>query len=371
MPGTTSLTIPDYAGGSLVNLVAELEHRLVGSSAGPGLHPPLAGEIPEAATYVVVLLDGLGADQLSHPQAVTLAGALRATLDAPFPTTTTVSLATVATGLPPSQHGLLGYQLWMPEVGGVVNTIKWTTLWGDPLDVDTEPLLPAPNLWERLRAGGVEPVTVQPHGFATSPLTRLLYRGCRFEGISTVAELVAATVQLAAVPGRLILTYLPQVDFAAHVHGQRSQEYAAAVATVDHAWSALAARLPPGVVLVGTSDHGHVDFPKERQLRIPKAMHDDRRFYGDSRVMFVLGDGESIAKSMPATWLPGDEMETWWGPPPHHPAFAERRPDGVLVVDDDHVLLHKHSDERMTGHHGGLTAAERRIPLLVHAASAQ
>ena len=43
---------------------------------------------------------------------------------------------------------------------------------------------------------------------------------------------VDATLQLAAEPGRLVFTYLPHVDFAAHVYGQASDEYGEALSTV-------------------------------------------------------------------------------------------------------------------------------------------
>jgi hypothetical protein len=360
-----SITVPDYAGGSLVNLVAELETRLGGAPPSPGLHPELGARIPDAATYVLVVFDGLGDVQLDHPGAAALRADRTAAIDSAFPATTTVSLATIATGLPPSQHGLLAYQLWLPEVDHVVNTIKWTTLWGDPVDYPTETFLPAPNLWERLTSIGREPITVQPFGFGHTPLTRALYRGCRFEGISTVAEWVDATSQLAAVPGRLIVAYLPQVDFAAHVHGQRSGEYTEAVGTVALAWERLVGRLPDGVVAVGTSDHGHVDFPKDRQIRIPKPDHEGLVLYGDARAMFVKGAGARLADSLPATWVPLDAARSWWGPGPLHASFGDRAPDGILVADDDVLVLHRHADDRMIGNHGALTDAERRIPLIL------
>ena len=360
-----SITVPDYAGGSLVNLVAELERRLTGASPSPGLNSTLATTIPDAAAYVLFLFDGLGSLQLSHPAAASLRSSLRASIDSPFPATTTVSLATVATGLPPSQHGLLGYQSWFPEVDRVVNTIKWTTLWGEPVDYDTSSLLPAPNLWERLNAAGVEPITVQPGNFIGSPLSKALYRGCRIEPTFTLDETVEATVQVAAEPGRLVFSYLPHVDFAAHVYGQDSEEYGEAIATAAWIWEQVAARLPEGAALIGTADHGHVDFAKDRQIRIPRELHEDRVFYGDGRAMFVLGDGASLAADLPATWVPIGDMAEWWGPQPRHPSFDGRSPDGALIADDDVLLLHKRSDDRMIGNHGALTDAERLIPLLV------
>ena len=360
-----SITVPDYSGGSLVNLVAELELQLTGAAPSPGLHPSLAEAIPEAQTYVLFLFDGLGTLQLEHPAASSMQASLRASIDTPFPATTTVSLATVATGLPPSQHGLLGYQLWLPDVDRVVNTIKWTTVWGEPVPYDTSSFLPTPNLWERLSAAGVEPITVQPGNFVNTPLTRALYRGCRVEPVFTTEEMIDATVQLAAAPRRLIFSYLPQVDFAAHVHGQDSDEYADAVATIGRVWDGVASQLPDTVAMAGTADHGHIDFPKHRQVRIPKSEHTDRVFYGDGRAMFVIGDGASLAEQLPATWLPLEEVDHWWGPGPRHPAFVDRAPDGVLVADDDTLLLHRHSNDRMVGNHGALTDMERLIPLLV------
>ena len=360
-----SITVPDYAGGSLVNLVAEVERRLTGTSPSPPLHPNIAARIPDASTYVLFLFDGLGALQLDHPAAAPLAHAAAATIDAPFPATTTVSLATIATGRPPSQHGLIGYQLWIPELGRVVNTIKWTTLWGDTVDYDTAGFLPGPNLWERLSAAGIEPITVQPGNFTGTPLSRLLYRGCRYEPAYTTDETVDATVQLAAEPGRLVFTYLPHVDFAAHVSGQDSAGYTQAIATVADVWQRVAARLPDGAVMLGTADHGHVDFPRQRQIRIPNADHDDRIFYGDGRAMFVRGEGASLAGHLPATWYPVEDLSGWWGPGPMHPAFAGRAPDGVLIADDGYLLLHRRSDDRLVGNHGAPTDAERLIPLLV------
>jgi Type I phosphodiesterase / nucleotide pyrophosphatase len=358
-----SITVPDYGGGSLVNLVSELEHRLTGASPSPRLHPHLSDLIPVGHSYVVFLFDGLGALQLDHPAGAALVASQKAVIDAPFPATTTVSLASVATGLAPSQHGLLGYQLWLVELDAVVNTIKWTTLWGDPVGIETEHFLPEPNLWERLVAAGREPITVQPGNFQDTPLSRALYRGCRFEPAFTVDEILDATVQLAAAPGRLIFSYLPHVDFAAHVYGQRSAEYDEALSVVAAAWHRATHHVPAGVTLLGTGDHGHIDLA--RQVKIPKEEHAERIFYGDGRAMFVKGEGADLTATLPAIWLARSDMEHWWGPEPRHDRFDARAPDGVLVADDDTLLLHRYSDNRMIGNHGALTDGERLVPLLV------
>ena len=356
---------PDYAGGSLLNLVAEFEQRLAGRAQSAPLHGELSALIPDRSTYVLVLVDGLGAGQLSHPAAAPLAKDQAGVIDAPFPTTTTVSWATIATGLAPRAHGLIGYQLYLPELDTVAYTIKWARAGGGHLDVDFESFLPSPNLWERLAAVGCEPITVQPGNFAGSNLSKVLFRGCRFESVYDAAEVVAATTQLAAVPGRLIVTYLPHVDVAAHVHGQDSDQYAEALRFVADIWERLSYGLPDNAALVGTADHGHIDFPPERATFVDRSDESTRVLYGDSRAMFVKGDGAALASYLPGTWLPVSDVEHWWGQGPKHPQFDLRKPDGVLLADDDRLLHHRHSDERLIGNHGGLTAAERVLPLLV------
>jgi len=365
---------PDYGGGGVVNVVAEIERRLTGGSPSPGLASPLASRLPDAASYVLLLVDGLGDDQLVHPAAATLRGARAGTVDTGFPATTSTTLATVATGLAPRSHGVLGHLLWLPELGAVVNTLRWVLLDGRPSGWDTRRLLPRPTLWERLRAGGIEPITVQPADFDGSPLSRGLYAGCRFEGVATVEELVAASVELAAVPGRLVFTYLPQVDFAAHVWGQRSRQYAAALSLVDTAWSRLAARLPPGAALVGTADHGLVDCGEAGKIIVRDRRFDPLVLYGDPRAVLARGDGDLVGELAAATGgrtVTGDALARLFGPPgADHPDLAARIPDAAVLAPAGKVILPRGFDRRLVGYHGGLDPRERRVPLLVAAQTA-
>lgn len=363
------IVVPDYSGGSLVNLVAELECRLSGTSMAPRLRDDLRDAIPEASSYVLVLFDGLGSHQLDHRTATELKASQVASIDAPFPYTTTVSLASVATGKPPSQHGILAYQLWMEEVGHVVNTIHMTTQWGEKLELDYEAILPGPNLWERLRERGCEPVAIQPGHFDRTPLTRTLYRGASFEPYWTEQEAVDLAVRAASEPGRFVFIYIPHVDFAAHVAGQDSTEYDDAMHIVNTVWSQLADQLPGSVGLLGTADHGHVDISEDHKVRLSDAATRDHILYGVERAMFVKGNGESLEVGIPAEWVARVDLPDLWGTGPMHPSFEARVPDGILFADDGHAVFHKHSNHRLVGYHGGLMPEEREIPLLVRASN--
>ena len=355
---------PDYQGGGLVNLIAELEYRLTGSAAAPRLRADLAARVPSASTYVFVLIDGLGDHQLSHPAAARLAQDRIGAIDASFSTQTTVNTSTLATGLPPSQHGLIAYLLRLN--GRVVNTIFWFDSDGVPLATDYREFLPTPNLAERLATAGAETIVVEPAAFIDSPLEQLLYRGATIVGAENDAASVRIALEKAAEPGKLVAVYIPHVDAAAHAAGQGSQLYREALHDAAGIWKGLAAGLPPHAVAIGTADHGHVDVTPEHYVRLPDLP--GVTFYGDSRVVFVAGDTDAataLASDMPVTWVTRSDMDGWWGPPPFHPEFEHRRPDGGLVADEGFAMLYPGNEGVMVGQHGGLTEAELRIPILV------
>ena len=351
---------PRLGGQSLLNLASEVELRMTGQSLHPALVPGLSEAIPAAATYVVVLIDGLGTHQLGHPAAPDLAAALAGSIDAPFPTTTTVSLATLATARPPAEHGLIGYLQWDPTVGTILNTIHMTSAWGEPVSVDVDRYLPEPNLWERLTDGGREPVVVQPLNFSGSALTRVLYRGARFEGYANPDEAVAVTRDVALHEGRLIVLYLPFVDVAAHVSGQASEAYTRAMSLVDGVWRSLVRDLPDHVTLLGTADHGHVDIADHDKVRLTS----DARIFGDGRALYVTGDVGEVAETTGGDVLTTAELEAYLGGPVA-PPFRDRLPDGVVMMPDGRAAFPPHMNDRLVGHHGGLSAEERTIPLLV------
>ncbi|MFO7299037.1 MAG: alkaline phosphatase family protein [Actinomycetes bacterium] len=353
---------PSYDGRGLVNLAAEIELRLTGESAWTGLSE--RSVVPDADTYVLVLFDGLGVAQLDHPAARRLAADHAATLEAPFPTTTSVSMATVATGLPPSRHGLVGHLVWLEEHDRVVNTLKWVDLTGAPVDHDYATFLPRPNLWERLRAAGIEPVTVQFDGFDGTPFSRLVYRGARFERAWDLDDMAEATVMLASRPRRLVFTYFPSVDVAGHVTGLGTTEFSEAMAQAASLWDRIASSLPPGAVLLGTADHGLAEFPPDRKLILEKTAYPGLRYAGDSRGVQLWGDPAEMEALADRTGGVLADPAGLIGPDPTGTALA-RLGGKVLLPPDDVAVIPPGFDKRLACYHGGLSLAEVEIPLLI------
>ena len=354
--------IPSYDGSGLVNLVSEIERRLIGSSVFHGLDD--ASPVDDAATFVLVLFDGLGMAQLEHPEAGVFRSSLAGSLEAPFPTTTSVSLSTVATGLTPSRHGQVAHLTWYPDLELVVNTLKWVTVHGDPVTYDYGALLPRPNLWERLRSAGVEPITVQPGDFQASPLTRAMYRGARFEGAWDPGDLIEATVSLAGEPGRFIFTYVPFVDVAGHVTGQGSAEFTEAMKAAGSIWEGIISGSPADVTVLGTADHGLIEVTENDKILVREPRFDALRFAGDTRGVHLWGDRdlmEDLAASVDGVLV---DPLPWLGPDPIEKTLSHLG-ERLLLAPTGKAVIPKGFDKRLHCYHGGLMPEEVAIPLLV------
>lgn len=353
---------PSAEGSGLVDLVAEIELRMTGSSLSPGLAD--ADVIPDAETYVVVLFDGLGRAQLGHDEAGVFGSTLASVLSAPFPTTTSVALAAIASGRPPSQNGQVAHLSWYPDLEKVVNTLKWVTPAGEAVPYDYGGLLDRPNLWERLRTAGVEPITVQPGDFTGSPLSRAMYRGARFEGAWDADDLADATISLAGEPRRLIFTYVPFVDVAGHVFGQEAEEFAGAMRLAAGLWERIISGLPPRSAVIGTADHGLVEVGEADKILVRDPSFNSLRFAGDPRGVHLWGDHALIDRLATDTGGELVDPRSLLGPEPTEKTLSHLG-ERLLLAPPGTVILPRGFDKRLRCYHGGLMPEEVEIPLLV------
>ena len=321
--------VPSYEGDNLVNLVAELEIRLTGRSPTRGLRSDLADLIPHQNNYVMVINDGLGHRQLAHPSADRLRCSLRTVLKAPFPTTTTVGLSSVATAMAPMQHGVIGFTQWIPALQRVVNMLFWRDMEWDRVDYDPTGFLPTPNLWERLGSAGVRSVIVHPSRFFhDSPLSSMLYRGAERHGYSSLSDIRPS--RLLDDNGRtLVVVYLSPVDRAAHMHGQMSVEHSRALDKTGRLWERLSRSVPSDTVLVGTADHGHCDILPDARIRLDTHLTRGLDCWGDGRVLMFRGPVEQIhhiAERTGARYIDARQLREWLGGGEPHPALVNSQP---------------------------------------------
>jgi hypothetical protein len=146
---------PAYGGRSLADVLPSVSVAL--GVTGTGRDGP-ALALPDAAAYVVFLVDGLGADLLAaHAHAAPYLSSLLTpdtTGTAGVPSTTATSLTSLGTGLTPGGHGVVGFTSRVPGSDRLLNALFW--------DKDVDPLQwqPHPTGFQTLAAAGVHVTTV-------------------------------------------------------------------------------------------------------------------------------------------------------------------------------------------------------------------
>ena len=341
--------------------------------------------LPDARRVCVVLADGLGRNLLKQKTAHTpfLRSVIQAGqgdvpvwLDSAFPSTTAAALSSFGTGLPPGQHGMVGYDVLDPKQDKVVNLLgNW-----DP-GVDPEAWQPFPTVLERA-AAEVDVTTISLPQFGDSPMTRAALRGGQFvSGTTSHARTAAAAEAMAGSDRSLMYFYLNELDKAGHRYGCGSEQWEHQIEELDATVKRLSASLPAGTTILLTADHGMLDVPEQHRIDYsadPQLVDGVRHTAGEPRMVHLYLEDGADRDRLLAAWRARFRGRIWaftredalsaglFGPV--RPAVEGRIGD-VMIAARDSLALYDARRSRPTamevvGQHGSLTKAEREVPLL-------
>ncbi len=367
---SASFLDPRYPDLALSNLLPSVAARLNGTL------PTIP--LPTAERYVVLLVDGLGWHQLVEhvDHAETMAALLpRATrLTCGAPSTTATSLTSLGCGLPPGEHGVVGYSFREPTVERVINALTWE---GGPDDVPG--FAQARTVFERLAVQGHQSSAVTLARFANSALTRLAFAGTTLLPVTDESSLdqVGGLVDEALGHSRVVYCYERMLDHTGHGFGVGSWQWMDRLAQVDDLVAHLSGALPADTCLLVTGDHGMINIPASSRLTLedqPRlAGHSDvggeprfRHVYGDDpRALAaawrtVLGERASVLRREEA-------IDAGWFGPLVTGLSAARIGDVVAAMTEDFAVMTRRTPGEfgLVGMHGSLTPAEMEVPLLM------
>jgi hypothetical protein len=256
------------------------------------------------------VLDGLGWQQLRERPAI--APALTAMSGGPItsvvPTTTATALTSIALGVSPAAHGVVGYRLRVTGPSGpeVLNVLRWRTSSGD-----ARPFVPATEFQPTPAFGGLPVPVVTRSEFLSTGFTAAHLGGARHVGWMLPSALVVEVGQLLEAGEPFVYAYYDGIDKIAHGHGFGAH-YDAELVAADRLVADLIARLPPGAVLVVTADHGQVEVDRRLRILTPEVMADTIMVSGEGRFRWlhaVAGRAEALAGRAKETY--GDEAWVW------------------------------------------------------------
>jgi hypothetical protein len=383
---------PDFSGSGIANLMASIELGLAGGVAAPEPDcPPLNDLPPERVAghrhVLLMVIDGLGEAMLdAGPPCPTFREHQSGVLSSVFPTTTATGITCFLTGHSPARHGLTGWHVYLESLDTVMAVLPGRPRGGGrsyaDLPVTPRHLLGLDPLVERL---GVRCACVSPTSIADSPFNRSLTGAASSYVYDDLPGFFRETQRAVWDSPGFTYAYWPELDRLGHLHGVGSAELHDHMLQLDAGFKGLLEGLSGSDTLVLlTADHGMVDAP----LRLDLNEHPDviaclrHPLCGEPRVAFAYVRPECRERfaalvdnrfSHCLNLVPSRHLldAGWFGPGPAHPQLTGRVGDFALLMHDGWMVSDRLPDEalpRMVGVHGGLSEAERRVPLVsVHA----
>ena len=378
------------------------------------------------APLVMVLVDGLGWQMLRECAGHT-PNLRRLLADSDYlhtcaPSTTAAALTTLATGVYPGAHAMVGYAVrdpllrgqlgagHVPKASDVFDLITFKNSSHDPLTWQS-----VPTLIERANAkakAGYGPqlgaVSIGRSKFAGSGLSLAAWRGFKHIGGDALDQRPYQAYRAIKEGAKLVYLYVGELDHAGHNHGWHSDKWLQALEALDAMVGQLFRRLPAGTRIVLTADHGMVDTDRHHRIDLAKEKElakDVVAVAGESRFLqlYVADDvasasaagspglgvagprgvcgvvenngREELAQSVAKRWAEflGDRA-IWVGTDPA-PLMGPLSPGARAAVGDVLVALNDNwtvVDSRvqsfhatqLIGVHGSLTPVELEVPLI-------
>lgn len=367
---TDAPILPDYAGPNVRGIIPALLGPADWSRSLPSWFPD---PIRHARQVVVLVLDGLGWDQLGEhrDQMPLLSSFTGRSITTVAPTTTATALSSIATGLTPGEHGLIGYRMLLK--GEVINVLRWLAAGGDRRrslpPVDVQPFTPFM---------GVTVPVVSPAELEGSAFTEAHLRGSRPVGYRASSAIAVEVRHQLAAGERFVYAYYGSIDKTAHERGF-GDFYDAELKAADRLVGDVVDALPAGAALLVTADHGQVEVGDRIITPDPALLGSVTLQSGEGRFRWwhTSGSPDTLAKEAldaygDLAWVATKEQvidEGWFGPVVAPPVAA--RLGDVAIVAHQPVSFFEAADSgpfELVCRHGSLTSAEVMVPLLAHLA---
>ncbi|MET0459134.1 MAG: alkaline phosphatase family protein, partial [Ilumatobacteraceae bacterium] len=325
--------IPDYGGANVRGIIPAL--------LGPG---PWATSLPSwmpepirhAEQVVLLVLDGLGWEQLEArrelmPVLTSMTGGPISTV---APSTTATALSSIATGLTPAEHGLLGYRMMIG--GEVLNVLRWNSS-----GADRRRALPPRDVQPFAAFMGHDVPVISMAELEGSGFTEAHLFGSRPVGWRAVSAIAVEVGRQLRSGEPFVYAYYGGVDKTAHERGF-GEFYDAELRFADRLVADIREQLPPGAVLLVTADHGQVEVGRNIIEPDPELLAMVTQQSGEGRFRWwhtARGGADELAEAAAeryddVAWVVTREqvLDDHWFGPTIAPAIASRLGDVALAT---------------------------------------
>ncbi|MFQ6084958.1 MAG: alkaline phosphatase family protein [Candidatus Bathyarchaeia archaeon] len=239
-------------------------------------------ECRDVKNVVFVVIDSCGIAQfaLSNKLKRIYNGLGSFPLSSIFPTTTSTAIASIACGLPPEKHGVVGHKIYVEEVGALVDTLRASVAdkRRDSLHhagVDLRNLMWSKPMYSDLGEGALY-VELLQWGIARTGLSHFLGVESRTLGFIDLIDAFSMTKKLLKKKEEKLIVhvYVHLLDSLGHKYGPYSKEYRLGLRRIEEDLvrfiRSLRGRIEDQTVLMVVSDHGHDLLDPEKRVEITR-----------------------------------------------------------------------------------------------------
>lgn len=382
------IIMPDYDGGSIVNLMSSIMKASGGRPEYPQLRILKSEELKEYKNILLIVLDGLGYEYLNkYCKNSFLMKNLLGTMTSVFPATTAAAIPTFATGTAPQQHGMTGWYMNVKELGGVITPLRYMPRVGGPtfsaLNINPKLLFDQKFFDQKIDYKIRKPYLIQHFEIVNSSFGSVAFSRSRTLAYNNLKGFFQATTMTTKLKGKkYIHAYWPMVDEMMHTHGTRNSKVLKHVRELDKKLEKLSKTLKDTIIII-TADHGLIDINDDNttilrkhpelmsMLSLPLSgdaktsycyVHTDNRIEFENYVnkhfknkCIMLTRKEAVSSGI-------------YGKGEVNPKLMERIGDYVLIWRKNYILrdtLLGQLEFIPKAQHGGASSTEMYVPLIV------
>lgn len=379
--------LPDYNGGSIVNLMSSIATSFGAKTIYPNLKilPP---EKIKHKNVVLLVIDGLGFEYLKKKENNILKENIAGSMTSVFLPTTASAITTFMTGVAPQQHAFTGWYMLLKELGVVSAILRFRARYGGNKfteEVDINDILNQKSFTSKIKA---KCFSINHKDIAHSDFTEAMSKKSKILEYSSLAGFFTQIKKAVKSSNKrkYIYAYWPELDHFSHEFGVGHKKTEKHFSEIEKKIKTFVKNLKgTDTLLIVTADHGFINVPFERIIDIkdhPKMkecltlprcgegrvsyfyVHPDKAKQFEKYVKRKLGKYCYLFKSQELI------DKHYFGLYEPNPNLRDRVGDYILIMREnyyikDYLAIKKEKKKENIGHHGGISREEMIVPLIL------
>ncbi|WGS64474.1 alkaline phosphatase family protein [Marinitoga aeolica] len=308
-----------------------------------------------------------------------------------FPSTTANAITTFMTAKPPAEHGILGYILFLKELGALVNMIEFSPLFGgkgifEPYLVND--ILEVETINEILGKYGVKTFTHTHSDIVRSGLSKIHNKGSNIKGYKSLVEMFGMVYDklvdfINKDEKSFQFAYYGYVDGIGHKYGAKDYKYKAQIywflkMLENEFLERINDKILKDTVIIITADHGMLESPLTKEIRFSNENEISKHLWippgGEMRMMyFYTKNKKNFYEFFNSNYkdygnlidIEEAEKINLFGAKLNQ-KYRERVGDYIMISKSNYSFVYKYGGSfvHLKGKHGGLSFHEMIVPVI-------